>query len=241
MAEHSASGVHRSRLARELIQSAIGAESAAEVGRRFFAALQPYGARALWARAYPSAAPNQEYSYSRISPPRWEQVYADGRFAEANFINRHGRRAAGPFSWLSVARRTSREVELEQVLADLGYPDGIAAPIQEDGYFGMTSIAFERLGQLTSEERSAIGLAANVLHQRMRALTAPSLVQMRPLSPRERDCLALVADGKSDWEIGEILGVAETTVLTHMQSARRKLGARSRAQAVAVGLLSGML
>jgi LuxR family quorum sensing-dependent transcriptional regulator len=230
-----------SQFARDLIESAAGADSAAEVGRRFFATLQPYGARALWARAVISAAPDHEHHYSRISPPRWEQIYSEAGFSDANFVTRHARRAAAPFSWLSVGRRNGREVQLEHALADLGYPDGVAAPVHAERYCGLTSIAFERLEALTDEERSAIGLAATTLHQRMRALTPPRLVEMPALSRRERDCLCLVADGKSDWQIGEILGVAETTVLTHVQSARRKLGARSRAQAVALCIMAGLL
>jgi LuxR family quorum sensing-dependent transcriptional regulator len=53
------------------------------------------------------------------------------------------------------------------------------------------------------------------------------------LTPREHDSLALVADGKTDWEISVILGVSEATARFHVDNARRKLGAVTRAQAVA--------
>lgn len=241
MTEAGENSAQVTAMARRLIAAADGAPSAAEVGRRFFAALQPYGARAIHARAVLSALPDHEHTYSRISPPRWEQVYADGRFGEANFVVRATRRRSQPFTWLSVKARTNSELELQRVVAELGYPDGIAAPVQAERYVGVTSLAFERLGELSAEERQSIGLAATVLHQRMRALTPADLVQTPSISPRERDCLALVADGRSDWEIGEILGVAETTVLTHVQSARRKLGARSRAQAVAICIFAGII
>lgn len=58
------------------------------------------------------------------------------------------------------------------------------------------------------------------------------------LSARERDAIAFVAEGKTDWEIGTILGVSEATARFHVDNARRKLGAVNRAQAVAryVGL-----
>lgn len=52
------------------------------------------------------------------------------------------------------------------------------------------------------------------------------------LSPRERDCIAFVAQGKSDWEIGVILGVSRTTAHSHVENAKRKLDCRTRAQAV---------
>lgn len=54
------------------------------------------------------------------------------------------------------------------------------------------------------------------------------------LTSRERDSLALVADGKTDWEISVILGVSEGTARFHVDNARRKLGAVTRAQAVAL-------
>ena len=53
------------------------------------------------------------------------------------------------------------------------------------------------------------------------------------MTPRERESLGFVADGKTDWEISVILGVSEATVRFHVDNARRKLGATNRAQAVA--------
>ncbi len=61
------------------------------------------------------------------------------------------------------------------------------------------------------------------------------------LTRRERDCLALVADGKSDWKISMLLHVSEATVRFHLNNARKKLGAVNRAQAVARMASRGML
>jgi DNA-binding CsgD family transcriptional regulator len=232
---------HVSPRALDLIESAAGAPSAAEVGRRLFAALQPYGAKAFYARALRSAAPGDAHAFSRISPPRWEQIYEDGRFDDANYMVREVWRRGQPFCWSEVELRTDRERELSQVLVDLRMPDGIGAPVYGPHYVGVTSVAFERLDQIAPSERAAIGVAATVLHHRMLELTPPALVQTPRLTPRERDCIALIAEGKSDWEIGEILGLAETTVMTHVQNVRRKLGARSRAQVIAICMIAGVI
>jgi LuxR family quorum sensing-dependent transcriptional regulator len=53
------------------------------------------------------------------------------------------------------------------------------------------------------------------------------------LTPRERDALALVAEGKTDWEVSVILSVSAATARFHIDNARRKLGAVNRAQAIA--------
>lgn len=52
------------------------------------------------------------------------------------------------------------------------------------------------------------------------------------LSPREREVLALVADGATNRQIGARLHVSETTVKTHLMHIFGKLGVRDRASAV---------
>src|SRR4051812_6490941 len=60
-----------------------------------------------------------------------------------------------------------------------------------------------------------------------------------PLSPREREVVALVAGGASGPEIAEELHVAHNTVRTHVRHAMEKTGARSRAHLVAKALGDG--
>jgi DNA-binding CsgD family transcriptional regulator len=54
------------------------------------------------------------------------------------------------------------------------------------------------------------------------------------LTPREREVLTLVRTGLRSTDIATRLGIAVATVDSHVASARRKLGARSRAQAAAL-------
>ena len=54
----------------------------------------------------------------------------------------------------------------------------------------------------------------------------------RELSPRERETLLLLADGMSNSEIAERLGISEKTVRNHLSHLFDKLGVWSRAQAI---------
>jgi len=54
------------------------------------------------------------------------------------------------------------------------------------------------------------------------------------LTPRERQALLLVGEGLTSREIGQRLGIAPSTVDTQVESAVRRLGARSRRQAAAM-------
>jgi len=65
---------------------------------------------------------------------------------------------------------------------------------------------------------------------------APQAAREHLLTPREREVLWWAAQGKSAWEIGEILHIAKRTVDEHTQKATRKLGAVNRTQAVAIAL-----
>jgi DNA-binding CsgD family transcriptional regulator len=62
-----------------------------------------------------------------------------------------------------------------------------------------------------------------------------------PLSAREREILARVARGQDGPEIAEDLVVSPATVRTHIGNAIRKLGARSRAHAIAIALQRGLI
>lgn len=59
---------------------------------------------------------------------------------------------------------------------------------------------------------------------------------MPTLSPREREVLALVAEGRTNKAIAEALFVSPNTVKTHVASLLSKLHAESRAQLAAMAV-----
>lgn len=61
------------------------------------------------------------------------------------------------------------------------------------------------------------------------------------LTAREREALQWAAEGKNDWEIGEIMNISEHGADKHMRSVRMKLGAINRTQAVAEALRRGLI
>jgi DNA-binding CsgD family transcriptional regulator len=62
-----------------------------------------------------------------------------------------------------------------------------------------------------------------------------------PLTAREREVLVLVADGLPNKAIARALGISEHTAKFHVGSLLGKLGAASRAEAVAVATRRGIL
>jgi LuxR family quorum-sensing system transcriptional regulator CciR len=64
----------------------------------------------------------------------------------------------------------------------------------------------------------------------------PAMGSRAHLSRREQQCLRLVAIGKSDWEIGRILGIGEETVRHYVKRARAAYDVATRTQLVVHGL-----
>lgn len=57
---------------------------------------------------------------------------------------------------------------------------------------------------------------------------ASARARVERLTERERECLRLVATGRSSKKIGRVLGISPASVDTHIVRARTKLGVRDR-------------
>ena len=62
-----------------------------------------------------------------------------------------------------------------------------------------------------------------------------------PLTAREREILALVAEGRSNGEIGRLLFISTKTVSVHVSHILGKLGAAGRTEAAAIARRGGLL
>jgi DNA-binding NarL/FixJ family response regulator len=69
----------------------------------------------------------------------------------------------------------------------------------------------------------------------------PDASRLDVLSERERDVLALVAEGLTNHEIGARLHLSPLTAKTHVSRILQKLGARDRAQLVIVAYQTGLV
>ena len=101
-------------------------------------------------------------------------------------------------------------------------------------------------GVVSKGDSAADLLKAVLLASRGRSYTSPvfaaraDLRDFEDLSPKQLAALRLLAQGLERKQIALQMGVGEETVKSHLAEVRRKLGARTSAQAVAIGLINSL-
>jgi DNA-binding NarL/FixJ family response regulator len=70
---------------------------------------------------------------------------------------------------------------------------------------------------------------------------APTSGPVEPLTPRELEVLRLLAGGRTNQQLAGVLGISEHTAKFHVSAVLGKLGAQSRAEAVALGYRLGLV
>jgi DNA-binding NarL/FixJ family response regulator len=93
-------------------------------------------------------------------------------------------------------------------------------------------------------EAAAAGLVvlpADALAEVPAGTAARSAAPPEPLSSREAQILALLAEGLVNKQIAARLGISRHTVKTHLSALFHKLGVSTRAEAVAAGARAGVI
>jgi DNA-binding NarL/FixJ family response regulator len=123
------------------------------------------------------------------------------------------------------------------MLADAGRRSGVRAVLPRD------ATAEEVIAAI---EAAAAGLV--VLHpdsadalQAVASSGGRARSSAQPLTPRETEVLAMMAEGLGNKIIAARLGISEHTVKFHIASIFAKLGAGSRTEAVTVGVRTGLI
>ena len=177
----------------------------------------------------------------------WYAHYMSQNFIAIDPVARRLRESVHPFFWHEVDLTADDSADARRVMdeaSEFGLKYGFSVPIHGANgsrlasRWGASASAFPRAG-------ARLSILWPSMPIRTRARYAPngkSTACLRPrpsLTKREREVLRWVAAGKSDWEIGEILGISEDTAFAHVRNSTRKLRAMTRTHAVALALLAG--
>ena len=179
---------------------------------------------------------------------KWENRYFELGYVNYDYCTRRTLTQLAPHMYAeSNAEGPIGEVRRQMLgeIADNGVNSGLAIPLHMLGNrFGLLHLGSplrgEEFARLDRETRPVATLIAQIFHDRMIRdhWPAPEAVA---LTTREREVLQWAAQGKTAWEIGEILRISERTVKKHIGSAMQRLGAVTRTQAVARAAAAGLI
>jgi DNA-binding CsgD family transcriptional regulator len=129
------------------------------------------------------------------------------------------------------------------LIAGLGWNKGFAVPLHRGGTrFGLVSLAGKGVDP-SPEDRARLAAACEFFLTRIKALDphAGSTALPGGLTARELACVRLVAGGHTDATVARELGIAKPTAHQHVETARKRFNARSRAHLVAIAVSLGLV
>jgi DNA-binding CsgD family transcriptional regulator len=180
-------------------------------------------------------------------PKDWFELYDANNFAAIDPMLLETRRRMSAFLWSEVNETPYFQDVRSPVMAavrDYGWSEVMAIPIHGPAsYQALVTMASLHPVTLTPVERALLRVMAIMIHDRAHATAELGIITRAPpkVTPREQECMNWVAAGKTDAEIGIILGISAATAHFHIEHVKKKLGTRSRTEAVGLLLLAGMI
>jgi DNA-binding CsgD family transcriptional regulator len=203
----------------------------------FLAAMRPFGINAFAFGQAPISGGLGGLSV--VHWPHWIECYAINGFAQYDSAIDEMQSSPEPFTWTELKRRRPEKgARVFDACRRLGWVDGFLVPLDISGIQrGFVSLAAPAsLRYLGSDQRAEITHWSQAAYSRSQGLVVDPQPLVPRLPPRELEALNLVADGRNDTDIAAIMAVSSSTAHAHVERAKRRLGANTRAQAVALAL-----
>lgn len=203
-----------------------------------------------WGHVDPKAdPPNGRPIKSTLPSSLWDQYFECGDYEYDPLVN-HLLRSDDPFvdhfGWHDLATLTPPGLQHH---AELFFENCLPARFAvAERSLGRTKVGILSLGSAIDADRWRAHVDQNMLLYTLAArMCAAYLATAEPpvgptiLSPREAECLTLLARGNRNDRIAEALGLHRATVEMHIARARRKLSAKTREQAIAKAVEMGAI
>jgi DNA-binding CsgD family transcriptional regulator len=183
-------------------------------------------------------------------PPAWVQHYSDEKLHRIDPVLQLAERQQAPFFWdepFSHSITAEQKAMLAEAAA-FGLAHGYTVPIDISwipGSIRASCSVVPESDAIDSGSYFTVGVMALYLYTCVSAARAPrngrGTVIPPELTPRERQCLALAAQGKDDWSIGRVLSLSQHTVHSHIERIKQRYRVATRVQAVVQGVMTGQI
>lgn len=175
----------------------------------------------------------------------WQKCYNNNGFIEIDPTVIHGLKSSMPIIWSPQVFADAPELWEEARAHGLHFGWAQAAR-DSGGAVGMLTLA-RGSDQLTESDivtnQYKMAWLAQVVHVGMANMLRKKMVPESEvmLTSREREVMLWTAEGKTAYEVGQILAVSERTINFHINNVVAKLGASNKIQAAVKAAILGLL
>jgi len=228
------------------------AQTAQEAFDQYCKSVEPYGfdfismGRLLPPRPGAQAPQNvpRQFHLSKGANDWINKLVTTGDLITKSPLVLHGFRVSVPFRWREAWQNLTKEQEIHVEgtrAAGLNY--GICFPIVKDRTApGLMSMGRGTEFELSLQDMVTLETLVRQVFDVMYRLTEmPDDFDVLVLSKREREVLSLVAQGKTNWEIGTILQISEYSVRDYLKDLSRRMATSNRTHTVTRAIRLGLI
>jgi DNA-binding CsgD family transcriptional regulator len=182
------------------------------------------------------------------TPTAYKEAFLDLQNARRDPVMQHCKRQSVPIIWDQATYVSSGAGDKWEEQASYGLSNGICLALHmPEGRHFILGVERDRPVPLDATEltRVVADLQLFAVHAQdaaLRILIPGTLDPTQPsLTPRELEALRWTMEGKTAWEVGNVLGITERTAALHINNATHKMGCVNKHQAVLKALRMGLL
>lgn len=182
----------------------------------------------------------------RNYPQDWMEYYFQKGFASVDPVIRYAYQSGGTFAWSEIEQNigiTSQQQAILDMGAEAGLNNGVCAPMWSANRLAGIGLASTEVRDACDPNLDLLTAYCNHFYlafQRLHNKDARPYSNVT-LTEKEREVLLWAARGKSDPDIGDIMGISEHGVGYHLRNIYKKLEANSRILAVVKAISLGLI
>lgn len=194
---------------------------------------------------------NEDITCFSTIPDWWHHYYVENNAIEYDRLVNHTLIGSGPLLYgcdkdinNPLFCEKAREL-IQMATSEFNYGSGITMPsFHNNKRIGGINVCFpetvSQLNDVPTDRILELLLVSCTAHERLYVLTSKNTHAIS-LTPRQQECLTWLACGLNPQQIAEKIGISHHTVKMHIDSAKERLGATTRIQAVAKALTAGLI
>lgn len=177
-------------------------------------------------------------------PLDWIKIYLEEGYAEVDPVFRSHFRQFTMQIWSETYDQvtSSREMQFIEHANSFGLYQGVTVGVvsEQEGAASLFSFAGPSMAE-NSRHSAVLEYLIPHFHLALMRVASHSSLNDFVLSTREREVLDWMKEGKTSWEISQILHISERTVNFHVQNILSKLQASTRGHAIALAMQRGLI